>query len=477
MSGPWAARRIGAGQRSPWPTRHPGRRSRRLGPSAAVATLGLLLAAVAPSTTLAEDPVGTTPIRHVVVLMQENHTFDNYFGTFPGADGLPTDLCIPIDPTALGLGCVEPFHLESTRTVDLHHGSSVGLAAYNNGLMDGFIAAQNARNLPGEMAMGYYDGRDLPLYWNLATEYVLTDRLFSSVQGSSEANHFYWVAGRAANGPIPADGYAFPTIFDRLQAAGISWKFYVQNYDPTITFRNRQPASDKAAQLVWAPVLNFGRFLDDPELSSRIVDLNEYFVDLAAGTLPAVAYMVPSGASEHPPGDVALGQVFATSLITALMRSTAWDSSLFFVTWDDWGGWYDHVAPPAVDADGYGFRVPGIIVSPYARRGYVDNTTYDFTSILRFIEDNWELEPLGGRDATANSIVNALDLAAPPRLPTFPGQTYPDRPDIEARNRDALSLVYTAALAGAVLLLAGLTLRQRRRSTGPADMPAAEATR
>jgi phospholipase C len=440
-----------------------------------VAVLGLLLATAAPPTVIAEDPPAATPIRHVIVLMQENHTFDNYFGTFPGADGPAADLCIPIDPTALGLGCVVPFHLESTRTVDLHHGSSVGLAAYNNGLMDGFIAAQNERNLPGETAMGYYDGRDLPYYWNLATEYVLTDALFSSVQGSSEANHFYWVAGRAATGPIPPDGYAFPTIFDRLQEAGVSWKFYVQNYDPTITFRNRQPTSDKAAQLVWAPLLNMGRFLDDPDLSSRIVDLSEYHEDLAAGTLPAVAYMVPSGASEHPPGDVALGQVFATSLITALMRSSAWDSSLFMVTWDDWGGWFDHVPPPAVDADGYGFRVPGIIVSPYARRGYIDSTTYDFTSILRFIEDNWGLEPLSGRDATANSIATSLDLVAPPRAAVFPGPTYPDRPDIEARNRDALSLVYTAALAGAVILLGALTLRQRRRDGASTDAPAPEA--
>jgi len=288
---------------------------------------------------------------------------------------------MPVDPAQPDGDCVEPFHIgdNDVELEDPDHGSSTHQLQYNDGKMDGFVYALIRKNQDGRLGMGYYDDRDLPYYWNLADEYVLFDRFFSSYAGPSFPNHVYWVAGQGPD-PVNDNQDALITIFDRLQEAGIDWKFYVQNYDPTITFRNRQPASDKAAQLVWAPVLNFGRFLDDPELSSRIVDLNEYFVDLAAGTLPAVAYMVPSGASEHPPGDVALGQVFATSLITALMRSTAWDSSLFFVTWDDWGGWYDHVAPPAVDADGYGFRVPGIIVSPYARRGYVDNTTYDFTS-------------------------------------------------------------------------------------------------
>jgi phospholipase C len=441
-----------------------------------LAIVGSLAVAAAPTPAAAADPTPATPIEHVVVLMQENHTFDNYFGTFPGADGASPDTCIPVDPTAPALDCIKPYHLDSTRTVDLHHGSSISKAAYNNGTMDGFIAVQNARNLPGVVAMGYYDGRDLPLYWNLASDYVLADRFFSSVAGSSEANHFYWVAAQTPAGPIPFNGLQFPTIFDRLREAGVSWKFYVQNYDPTITFRNRQPASDKAAQLVWAPILNFARFIDDPELSSRIVNLDEYWTDLAAGTLPSVAFMVPSGASEHPPGDVALGQVFAVSMVTSLMRSSAWKSSLFLVTWDDWGGWYDHVPPPEIDADGYGFRVPAIIVSPYARPGYVDSTTYDFTSILRFIEENWSLEPLATRDATANSLANALDLTARPRDAAFPGQVYPARSDFEARNRDLLSLVYLAAVVTTALVLGWLTLRRRREPAAADPGPAASTS-
>jgi phospholipase C len=439
---------------------------RRLAALVAATTLGSLSIA-APAAVSAADPPGTTPIQHVVVLMQENHTFDNYFGTYPGANGPPEGTCVLTDPSNPASQCVAPYHLDSTRTVDLHHGSSIGQQAFDGGKMDGFIFAQDQRNLPGIVSMGYYDGRDLPLYWNLASEYVLADNFFSSVQGSSEANHYYWVAAQTPSAAVPADGLTFPTIFDRLQAAGVSWKFYVQNYDPTITFRNRQPASDKAAQLVWAPLLNFARFLDDPALNSRIVDLNQYYTDLADGTLPAVAFMVPSGASEHPPGDVALGQVFATSMITSLMRTSAWNSSMFMVTWDDWGGWYDHVPPPQVDANGYGFRVPAIIVSPYSKQGWVDSTTYDFTSVLRFIEDNWNLEPLTGRDATANSLASALDFAQQARSPIFPGETYPNVPDIEARNRDALSLVYTAAVGAAALLLVWLTVRRRRTGGQP----------
>jgi phospholipase C len=433
---------------------------------------GSLLSAASPAAALAADPTPATPIQHLVMLMQENHTFDNYFGTFPGAEGPPSDTCVPRDPASPELGCVAPYHLETTRTVDLHHGSSIGYAAYDNGLMDGFIAAQNSRNLPGEVALGYYDGRDLPLYWNLATDYVLADHFFSSVQGSSEANHFYWMAARTPV-TIPEEGLDFPVIFDRLQEAGVSWKFYVQNYDPTITFRNKEPATSKAAQLVWAPLLNFPRFLDDPDRFSRIVDLSEYYADLASGSLPAVSFVVPSGASEHPPGDVALGQVFATSLITSLMRSNAWDSSAFVLTWDDWGGWYDHVPPPKVDADGFGFRVPTLIVSPFATPGTIDSTTYDFTSMLKFIEDNWSIEPLTGRDATANSIVTALDFSKPGRAPVFPGLTYPNVPDIEAKNRDALSLVYTVAFIVTVGLFAYFTIRRRRLTPvrGPSPEP------
>ena len=204
-----------------------------------------------------------------------------------------------------------------------------------------------------------------------------------------------------------------PTIFDSLQKAGVSWKFYVQNYDPNITYRDLGTIGNRASQVIWVPLLNFDRFLDDPELSSHIVDLNQYYVDLRQGTLPAVAYIAPSGASEHPPGSLISGQRFVKSLIQELMRSSAWSSSAFLLSYDDWGGWYDHVAPPQVDQYGYGLRVPALLISPYAKQGYIDSTTLDFTSILKFIEENWGLEPLAERDAKANNFLSAFDFKQP----------------------------------------------------------------
>ena len=347
--------------------------------------------------------------------------------------------------------------------MDLNHGAPAALRAYDNGKMDGFSAAQAQYNLPLNLSMGYYDGSDLPLYYNLASNYVLAQRFFSSAWGSSEINHMYAIAARGG-GPLPATGYDFPTIFDRLQAAGVSWKFYVQNYDPAINFRNHDPAAAKSAQLIWAPMLNFARFIDDPALSSHIVDMSQYYTDLNDGTLPAVAYLAPSGQSEHPPGDITVGQSFGAATVTSLMRSSAWSSSLFTLSWDDWGGWYDHVAPPQVDADGYGFRVPAIFVSPYAKTGTIDNTTYDFTSVLKFIEDNWSLAPLTGRDATANSIADALDLTRTPAAPVFPAQTYPTQVSLDTHNRPLLLAIYAVVVALAILC--GTLLLKRPGSAG-----------
>ena len=416
-----------------------------------------------PSTSSAGASIGataaTTPIKHLVVLMQENHTFDNYFGTYPGADGIPAGVCMPRDPVTPSAGCVAPYHLDTHRTTDLNHAVDVATTAINGGKMDGFVAAQNQRNLPGDLAMGWYDGSDLPFYWNLAASYILADRLFSSDMGGSKENHVYWIAGQSGGNNVPASGYSFDTIFDRLQAAGVDWKFYVQNYDPSINFRTTS-GSAKDAQTVWAPLVNFPRFLDNPELASRIVDVSQYHKDLAAGTLPAVAYIVPSGNSEHPPGDVTIGQVYGTSLVTSLMTSSSWSSSLFVLTWDDWGGWYDHVAPPQVDGGGYGMRVPALLVSPYAPNGSIDKTTYDFTSILKFIEENWQLQPLTARDAAANSIGTGLDFNQAPRAPILPDKAYPAVVRTDPTSRFALLAIY--GLIALVIPLVALGLRSRR---------------
>ncbi len=407
----------------------------------------------------AQGPWTTTPIEHFIVLMQENHSFDNYFGTYPGADGFPDDLCLPVDLSDPAAGCAVPFPLGDTPVLDLSYSNEIFLAQFNEGAMDGFISVFRDQGFDTDVAVGYYDRRDLPFYWKMADDYVLFDRFFTSASTGSIPNHLYWVAGVPGGETIPPEGFqGIPTIFDVLEANGISWKFYIQNYDPRITYRTRLEAPpNRAAQVVWAPVLAMDRFLDDPVLASKIVDLEQYFIDLESGTLPSVAYIVPSGASEHPPGSIQAGQRFVKSLINALLVSEFWAHSAFLWTYDDWGGFYDHVAPPQVDEFGYGFRAPALLVSPYARRGFIDSTTLDFTSILRFIEDNWDLPPLAARDASANSIAGAFDFESPPRPPVI-GSAQPAEGD---KDR-APTVVYATYGLSALLALSILAFAARR---------------
>lgn len=426
-----------------------------------------VMAAVLPAAGVqAKDP--TTPIEHFIVLMQENHSFDNYFGTYPGVDGIPDGVCMPVDPAQPEGDCVEPYHIgdNDVELDDPDHGSSTYQLQYNDGKMDGFVYALIRKNQDGRLGMGYYDDRDLPYYWNLADEYVLFDRFFSSYAGPSFPNHVYWVAGQGPD-PVNDNQDALITIFDRLQEAGIDWKFYVQNYEPGLNYRTvAEYPSDRAAQVVWVPLLSFDRFLDDPELNSHIVDLDQYYVDLEQGTLPAVAYIAPSGPSEHPPGSLMAGQRFVRSLIQSLMRSTAWDTSALMVTYDDWGGWYDHVVPPQIDADGYGFRVPTYLVGGYAKQGHVNSTTLDYTSILRFIEDNWGLESIATRDAQANSFVSAFDFTQPPRQPVFFGMDRTSAADAPEARREVIYVAYSVAVAivlGAIALAAMGSWRRRGR--------------
>lgn len=440
-----------------------------------------------------------TPIRHFITLMQENHTFDNYFGTYPGVDGLVPGTCVPVDLfNPKNTSCVRPYHIGYRPIRDLEHDDSTARIQYNGGRMDGFVYALLHRNIDPAVAMGYYDGSDLPYYWSLVKQYVLFDRFFSSTLSGSFTNHLYWVAAAEAATPVvhcvsthrsrkqasgnhprvicrvrkamatTQDYRNLTTIFDRLQASGISWKFYVQHYDPHLTYRTLSGQSgNRLSQVVWVPLLNIDRFIDQPALSRHIVDFSQYFQDLHNNTLPAVAYIVPSGASEHPPGSIQTGQRFVKTAIQELMRSAAWRSSALLVSYDDWGGWYDHVPPPQVDKYGYGFRVPAFLVSPYARTGYIDRTTLDFTSILRFIEDNWHLKSLSTRDAAAKSLVGAFDFHQVPRKASFIPVAGDSINLLHGPRREVLYGAYGAALALAGLLFARAAItpaRRRRRS-------------
>lgn len=422
-------------------------------------------------------PENATPIKHFIFLMQENHSYDNYFGTYPGGDGIPADVCMPVDPFNPAIkDCVRPFRIgdNEVELADPDHSDATHELQYNDGGMDGFVYALNQRNQDGRLAMGYYDDSVLSYYWNVADEYVLFDKFFSSAAGGSFINHFYWVAADSGEPKEGEDLQALlaktPTIFDRLEEAGVSWKFYVQNYEPDLNYRTVQNyPGNRASQVIWVPLLNMDRFLDNPELNSKIVDLNEYYQDLVDGTLPEVAFIVPSGPSEHPPSNIDSGQRFVKTLIQMLMQSKYWSSSAFMWAYDDWGGWYDHVPPPKVDEHGYGFRVPALLVSPFAKKGFVDSTELDYTSALRFIEDNWHLEPLAARDAAASSIANAFDFGQSPRKATFLSYTRMASSPPAGPNTNAIYVAYgTGLVLAAGFILMTVLRRDNHRRTGHA---------
>ncbi len=424
----------------------------------AIGSVVAVVAAIVPAAP-AHARSTATPIEHFIFLMQENHTFDNYFGTRPGVDGIPPGTCMPV-VRAKKTPCVKPYHIGSKGSLDLDHTEQAFRIQYNGGRMDGFVEGVSTRGKDGRMAMAYYDDRELPFYWNLADEYVLFDRYFSSSNSGSIRNHMYRVTGSPGGTgkteAIPPGGWgAIPTIFDRLEAAGISWKFYVENYDPTITFRTRlsAPDVDRGAQVIWVPLLGYARYIDNPKLFSKIVDLDEYYDDAARGDLPAVSFIAPSGDSEHPPGSIQAGQTLIRTLLTQLMRSPLWDSSAFHWSYDDWGGWYDHVRPPQIDEHGYGFRVPALLVSSYAKRGHVDSTTLDFTSALKFIEVNWGLKPLAERDSKANTFLDAFDFSRPPRRAELVGAERNPPPQVQANSAPVFG-AYATVGALAVLLFA-----------------------
>jgi phospholipase C len=385
---------------------------------------------------------------------------------------------MPISPETGPKPCIKPFRLGGSAVQDLGHSRPVFTAQYDGGKLDGFLHSGQLEGIGTQPnVMGHYDGADLPFYWNIAKRYVLFDRFFTSAAAGSVQNHMFWVTGQAGSplDVIPPNGFGdIPTIFDQLERRNISWKFYVQNYRPGITYRSRG-VGDSGAQPVWVPLLAYNRYIDDPRLFSHIVDLSEYYRDLHNGSLPAVSYIVPAGSSEHPPGNIKSGERFVRTLINALQQSSAWSSSAFTWTYDDWGGWYDHVRPPAVDRYGYGFRAPALLVSPYARKGFIDHNTLDFTSILRFIEDNWSLPPLARRDARANSIQSAFDFSQPPRRPEFVSATQ-NPPSTYTRAHRYLYVVYGATLLLALVALPIAAIAAKRgRKRDPLDGDAGSA--
>jgi phospholipase C len=400
----------------------------------------------------------TTPIKHFIFLMQGGRTFDNYFGSYPGADGPPSGTCQAMMAGRPKDGCVRPFVLSGIQAPPLNASGTVVSRQYNDGAMNGFVSAYQEEGRNGTLAMGFYNRRELPFYWNTASNYVLFDHFFSSALQGTRVNRSYWVSAAPPPGDgqqIPASGYGSQlTIFDRLQAAGISWKFYVQDYNSNATYQTA-PAAGPNTQTVRVPLLNYARFVDDPVLRKHIAGMGQYYKDIADRTLPAVAYIASASDDERSGRSIPAAQDMIHNLVTQLMQSRYWDSSALMWSYDGSGGWYDNVAPPRAGSAQLGLRVPALLISAYARKGQVNHTVLDYTSALKFIERNWRLAPLTSRDARATSLASAFDFAAAARppliMPVMSTQAGVARPQRVA-SRGAIYSLYGAAAAVALLL-------------------------
>jgi phospholipase C len=391
--------------------------------SAAVVLAGGSVVALVPNAPPAASTPIAAPINHIVVDMQENRSYDSYFGQL-FAEGQPASDPEPNtgnpDPTNPSNPPIVPFNQTQMCSVaDLGHSWNQAHAEWDNGAMDGFTTTNVYPDDPtGSRAMGSYDQGQLPFYYQLANTFGIGDRYFSSVMGPTYPNRFYLLAGTSfghiANDFPPAGGWPVTTIFDRLDAAGISWKVYDSGFA-------------------------FANFFKTPqaEASTHIFPIAQYYTDAAAGNLPAVTFIDPGffgspnkETDEHPNSNVEVGQKFVYGVLNALETSPDWSDSAFFLTYDEDGGFYDHVPPPAAvppdsiapmlqsgDTPGafdhYGFRVPLIVVSPYSKPHFVSNVVSDHTSILKFIEDRYGLTPLTARDAAANDLTEYFDFSAP----------------------------------------------------------------
>ena len=273
---------------------------------------------------------------------------------------------------------LKPFHLEKTKTDKPYHSSRAYELSHDHGHMNGFPFAQTYYGRDGRLVVGYYDNREIPHYWKFASEFVLADNFFAPTMGSGVVNHLYLYTA----GPVNfqnISSYDFlnsnDNIFEELQERGVSWKFYVEDHDPTFNNINEDVEADGLTN--FPPEISM--FIDNRTLNSNIVGLAEYFRDLRNNDFPSVAYISAPTFDESSPKDVSVGQEFIASLVYALMKSKHWEDSVFIITYQESGGWYDHASPPKIDGQQYGFRVPTLIISPFAKKGYVDHTIYDVT--------------------------------------------------------------------------------------------------
>ncbi len=398
--------------------------------------------ATSPTTFAAASDVATVAaardkIEHVVFLIKENRTFDTMFGTYPGADGVTQGQTCD--------GQTLPLAHATDRVDDAGHSFADGITAINGGRMDCF----------DPIGFVQYQQADIPNYWSYAQHFTLADRFFSSIYGPTGVEHLWTFAsqsdrfvdherpgqfgtGRREFCDDPSElAFALPTLdragqerLFRLEEQGATGAAEIQRY-----YRPRWPCTDvavlpdrlEAAGLSWKDYLGENEWVQPlrmvrhvrfSSMYDNVVTPPQFLQDLQTGDLPAVSWLTPPfGQSDHPPTSMCEGENWTVQYLNALMESPEWSSTAVVLTWDDFGGFYDHVAPPHVDLYGLGPRVPALVISPYARAGSIDHTTYEFASVLRFIETIFDLPPLTSRDANADDMLDAFDFSQQPLDP------------------------------------------------------------
>jgi phospholipase C len=359
----------------------------------------------------------STPIEHIVVIMQENRSFDNLFNGFPGADtaqiGMYRGTPIPLEPIPLN------------SSVDFDHSHTGWWQQWNGGAMDNF------GNVSNMLAYSYVNPNDVAPYWALARNFTLGDRMFQSNTGPSFVAHQYMIAGQsggASENPsgniwgcgagsdsrVPLVGpngtdlpgvfpcFDYQTMGDLLDAKSITWRYYA-------------PASGGDTFFWLSAYQAIRHIFFGPDWTNNVVSPEtKVLSDIANGQLAQVTWIIPALANSDHPNTPAQGPDWVASIVNAIGQSNFWNSTAIFISWDDWGGWYDHVPPPQIDNMGLGFRVPVILVSPYAKHGYVSHLTHESGSFLRFMEEDFDLPSLGTRDALADDFSDCFDFTQTP---------------------------------------------------------------
>jgi phospholipase C len=389
-----------------------------------MAAASMLTASAAFAQSPPKRPADLTTITHWVFLIKENRPFDHYFGTFPGVNGATTGTISTGQVITLG-------HAPDTMPEDLTHTWASAQTAMDYGRMDKF----DVGCVDNDVCMSQLYQQDIPNYWTYASTFTLADAAFSSLHGVSFPNHLYTIGAQSdgvidnppmkesswgCDSPVGTtvpqlnsqgyESYVYPcfdftTLADSMQNADLTWRYYAP--------------SEGERGYEWSALDAINHIRNGPLWTTNVLPTTQFITDAQKGNLPALSWVTPPGyQSEHPEGtSTCAGENWSVSMINAVMQGPDWGSTAIVLTWDDYGGFYDHVAPPQVDFYGLGPRVPWIIISPYARPGYISNTTYEFSSFLKTVEERYSLPPLTDRDANANDILDSFDFTQNPLPP------------------------------------------------------------